>query len=178
MCWVFLRLLTSVESKGNTGLRSCSGPRFKKKMHYWKTNLLITKCFGWCAVLDLTWIVLTTPLAMTESFPATERTPSLSWDMSGAFGSMLVNRYELPTCVRQTRRETAPSSDSFLGTWGLSNRIGPVVDVDVLRFKPCLTCLFLWIVKKVCWTYRSTTRHSFQSWSGFILDNRRKLCIG
>lgn len=104
MCWVFLRLLTSVESKGNTGLRSCSGPGFKKKKkHDWKSNLLKTRCFGWCAVLDLTWMVLTTPLAMTESFPATERTPSLSWDMSGAFGSMLVNRYELPTSVRQTQ---------------------------------------------------------------------------
>lgn len=56
-------------------------------------------------------------------------------------------------------------------------RLAQMVDLDVLRFKPCLTCLFLWILKKVCWTYRSAPRQSFQSWSGFILDNRRKLCI-
>lgn len=48
-----------------------------------------------------TWIVFTTPLAMTESFPATERTPSLSWDMSGALGSMSVRRYAFPVCTRQ-----------------------------------------------------------------------------
>lgn len=44
----------------------------------------------------LTWIVLTTPLAMTDSFPATERTPCLSCDMSGALGSTLLRLYELP----------------------------------------------------------------------------------
>lgn len=32
---------------------------------------------------------------MTDSFPATERTPSLSCDMSGALGSTLLRRYEL-----------------------------------------------------------------------------------
>lgn len=46
-------------------------------------------------VFFLTWIVLTTPLAITDSFPATERTPSLSCDMSGALGSTLLRRYEL-----------------------------------------------------------------------------------
>ena len=38
---------------------------------------------------------LTTPLAMPDSLPATERTPSLSCDMSGALGNTLVKRYEL-----------------------------------------------------------------------------------
>lgn len=52
---------------------------------------------------------LTTPLAITESFPATERTPILSCDMSGALGSMLVRRYELPVNIsaknpKQTRQ--------------------------------------------------------------------------
>ena len=41
-----------------------------------------------------TWMEVTTPLAMPDSLPATERTPRRSWDMSGALGNALVNRYE------------------------------------------------------------------------------------
>lgn len=108
MCSLFLHLLTSFESKGTRDSVIVVVLDFKKRMHYWKNLLKQNVLDG--AVLDLTWIVLTTPLAMTESFPATERTPSLSWDMSGALGSMLVNRYELPMCTRQTQVETAPSS--------------------------------------------------------------------
>ena len=33
---------------------------------------------------------------MTDSFPATERTPCLSCDMSGALGSTLLRRYDPP----------------------------------------------------------------------------------
>lgn len=55
----------------------------------------------------LTWIELTTPLAMTESFPATERTPSLSCDMSGALGSTLLKRYELPVHTRRTQGQAS-----------------------------------------------------------------------
>lgn len=56
---------------------------------------------------------LTTPLAMPDSLPATERTPSFSCDMSGALGSTLVKRYELVAAC-------------FLGS---SNRSAELMDV-------------------------------------------------
>lgn len=39
--------------------------------------------------IPLTWIEVTTPLAKTESFPATDLTPCLNCAMSGALGSTL-----------------------------------------------------------------------------------------
>ena len=49
---------------------------------------------------------VTTPLAMPDSLPATERTPSRSWDMSGALGNALVNRYE--PAATETRTPLIP----------------------------------------------------------------------
>lgn len=57
---------------------------------------------------------LTTPLAITESFPATERTPILSCDMSGALGSMLVRRYELPVNISAKKPQTNTSVVDFM----------------------------------------------------------------
>lgn len=65
-------------------------------------------------------------------------------------------------------RETNPG-------WNQTTRIrleDQIDDLEMLIIKPCLTRLFLWILKKVCWTYRSATSQSIQSWSGFILNNR------
>lgn len=47
--------------------------------------------------LKLTCIEDTTPLAMTDSFPATDRTPLFSCIMSGTAGIMLLRRDEPDT---------------------------------------------------------------------------------
>lgn len=52
-----------------------------------------------------------------------------------------------------------------------------IIDLDTQTIKPCLTCLFLWIRKKVSWTYRRATSQSIQSWSGFILNNRNTVVM-
>lgn len=52
-----------------------------------------------------------------------------------------------------------------------------IIDLDMQTIKPCLTCLFLWILEKVRWTYRRATSHSIQSWSGFILNNTNTVVL-
>lgn len=143
---------------------------FKKRTHYWRSNLWKQNVLGdvqFWARPELCWL---------HRWPWRRVSRRLSalpvW--AGTCQEHLVACWSIGTsflCARDKPR-VRPQSDSFQGIWALLNCVGQVVDLEMLIFKPCLTNLFLWILKKVWWTYRSATSQSFQSWSGFILDNR------
>lgn len=109
----------------------------------WQNDLVSSVFINWP-----TWIELTTPLAMTESFPATERTPSLSCDMSGALGSTLVRRYELAAWTRANVKSQDQLILTDLSLSGTRDQLKTIKDVSCVFFAICWgsTFCFLFLI--------------------------------